>query len=108
MTRPDKAVAPAAGRAAPAATHGSVGVAELTHVEVRDRLSDHIDGTLSEPERRRVDGHLAGCRDCAAFRATLEATVRAAERLPRPTAPHGTGPRILDRVRRLKESENGQ
>jgi hypothetical protein len=108
VTRPDKGVAPATGRATPAPTHGSVGVAELTHAEVRDRLSDHVDGTLSETDRRRVDGHLAVCRGCSAYRATFKATVDATEHLPRPMAPTGARARIVDRVRRLKESENGQ
>ena len=107
MTRPDNGVPSDAGRPAQVATHGSVGVAELTHAEVRDRLSDLVDGTLSDPDRRRVEGHLAACRTCAAFHATLKATVHATQQLPAPTAPSGSRSRILDRVRRLKDSENG-
>ena len=107
MTRPDNGVSSDAGRPAQVATHGSVGVAELTHAEVRDRLGDLLDGTLSESERRRVEGHLAACRVCAVFLATLKATVHATQQLPAPTAPSGSRARILDSVRRLKDSENG-
>lgn len=108
MTRPEKPVAPAHGRAAQAVTHGSVSVADLTHAEVSDRLSDHIDGTLPDAERRRVDSHLASCHACATDRATLKATVTATDRLPHPKAPAGSRARILDAVRREMGSENGQ
>jgi len=108
VTRPDKGVGSAVSRTAQAATHGSVGVAELTHAEVRDRLSDLLDGGLSESDRRGVEGHLAACRDCSAYRATLNATVDATARLPRPVAPRGSRAKILEQVRRHKDSENGK
>ena len=107
MTRPDDGVVPAGSRTTQTATHGSVGVAELTHAEVRDRLSGHIEGTLVDADRRGVDAHLAGCRDCVAFRATLKATIEATDRLPRPTSPRGARARILDQIRRQKLAGNG-
>jgi anti-sigma factor RsiW len=105
VTKPDNGVAPATSRAAQAATHGSVGVADLTHADVRNWLSDYLDDSLAQSERRRVDGHLLRCRACTAYLATLRATVRAAEALPRPKAPAHIRARILDRVR--TEAANG-
>jgi len=99
VTKPDNGVAPASGRATQAATHGSVGVAELTHADVRNRLSDYLANALSPSDRGRIDSHLIACRSCAAYLATLRVTVTAAEGLPRPVAPRGARKRILDRIR---------
>ena len=100
MTKPDNGVVPASSRTAQAATHGSVGVAELTHTDVRNSLSDYLDNSLAQSERRRIDGHLAACRPCAAFLTTLRATIRVAETLPRPKAPAQSRARILEAARR--------
>jgi anti-sigma factor RsiW len=99
VTKPDNGVAPAMGRAAQAATHGSVGVVELTHADVRDKLTDYLDDALPVSDRRAIDRHLQGCRPCAAFYATLRATVKVADSLPRPSAPRTARARILDRIR---------
>ena len=99
MTKPDNGVASATSRATQAATHGSVGVVELTHADVRDKLTDYLDDALSASDRRAVDRHLQTCRPCAAFLATLRATVQVAEHLPRPSAPRTARARILDRIR---------
>ena len=82
-----------------------MGVAELTHVDVRSMLSDYLDDSLTPSDRRRVEGHLHGCRPCAADLATLRATVRATEALSRPKAPAQARAKILDRVR--NEAANG-
>jgi anti-sigma factor RsiW len=82
-----------------------VGVADLTHTDVRNGLSDYLDDTLSQSDRRRLEGHLLACRSCSAHLATLRATVRATEALPQPKAPGQARARILDRVR--SEAANG-
>src|SRR5881398_2593530 len=64
VTKPDNCVAPATSRAAQAATHGSVGIADLTHADVRNSLSDYLDDSLAQSDRRRVEGHLLACRAC--------------------------------------------
>jgi len=33
--------------------------------EIRDRLLSHHEGALGAEERRRVEAHLATCRECA-------------------------------------------
>ena len=77
-----------------------MGIAELTHTDVRNSLSDYLDNSLTPSERRRIDGHLAACRSCAAFLATLRSTVRVAETLPRPVVPARVRAKILDAARR--------
>ena len=38
----------------------------LSHATTRDWLIPYADGMLAADERRRIDGHIAGCSDCAA------------------------------------------
>jgi hypothetical protein len=108
VTKADEGVAPTARGAAqivsPGTSSGSsssgVGVAELTHEVVRALLSEYLDDTLLESDRRRIDGHLAGCSPCVAYLNTLRTTVRTLGQLPAPKAPSGTRARILEQARR--------
>lgn len=43
--------------------------------ETRDRLSDHLEGSLPPQRRRRVQRHLRYCRRCRAVYASLVRTV---------------------------------
>jgi anti-sigma factor RsiW len=53
--------------------------------EWTDRLSEYIDGELSDDERRALESHLAGCPTCAATLAELRQVVERARDLgPRP------------------------
>ncbi|HXM52694.1 MAG TPA: zf-HC2 domain-containing protein, partial [Candidatus Binatus sp.] len=38
----------------------------LSHATARDWLIPYADGMLAADERRRIDGHIAGCVACAA------------------------------------------
>ncbi len=49
---------------------------------VQDRLSEYLDGRLSEAQRQRILAHLDGCPDCALLCAQLAHTRRALKRLP--------------------------
>jgi predicted anti-sigma-YlaC factor YlaD len=50
--------------------------ASLTCREVVELLSDYLDGVLPEPQRVRVDEHLAGCDGCTMVLEELRETVR--------------------------------
>jgi predicted anti-sigma-YlaC factor YlaD len=50
--------------------------ASITCREVVELLSDYLDGVLPEPERVRVDEHLAGCDGCTMVLDQLRETVR--------------------------------
>ncbi len=55
------------------------------HEEWTDRLSDYLDGELSNDERAAVDAHLGQCRECAAALNDLKRVVAQAQTLaPRP------------------------
>ncbi|MEP7028533.1 MAG: zf-HC2 domain-containing protein, partial [Candidatus Eisenbacteria bacterium] len=47
-----------------------------------DRLSDRIDGSLSDEERSLLDAHLVTCGDCRAALVELERVVALARALP--------------------------
>jgi anti-sigma factor RsiW len=50
--------------------------ASLTCREVVELLSDYLDGELPEPERVRVEEHLAGCDGCTMVLDELRETIR--------------------------------
>jgi predicted anti-sigma-YlaC factor YlaD len=75
---------------------------QLSHQEVRARLSDYLDGSLTAAEKQTVDSHLENCRDCRAFRDTLRQTVHALDSLSPHRVPEATKHRILDRARERK------
>jgi hypothetical protein len=77
----------------------TVGVADVAHGVVRSRLSEYLAGTLAADERSRIDVHVAACRDCAAYLATLRATVDLVASLPVRQAPARAREAILRRVR---------
>ena len=52
------------------------------HDEIIDRLSEYIDGELTEAERSAIDAHLATCADCHEVLEDLRAIVATAPRLP--------------------------
>ena len=71
------------------------GVADVTHDVVRDQMSDFLEGSLPERERRRLEEHLAQCQQCRIFQETLAATNRAVASLPRVPAPRSLRERLL-------------
>jgi anti-sigma factor RsiW len=105
VTKADEGVVPTPHGGTHIVTSGSVGVAELTHEIVRGLLSDYLDDALDESDRRRIDGHLAGCPPCVAYLHTLRTTVQAVGRLPAPKAPHGARARIVEQARREHDEE---
>jgi hypothetical protein len=55
--------------------------------EIRELLSAHLDGELEEADRRRVEGHLSGCKTCAGELEGLRRAAGLLRALPRETAP---------------------
>ena len=107
MTKADEGVAPSSRGTAHIGNPGSsaaVGIAELTHELVRGQLSEYLDGSLGESDRRRLEGHLASCPPCAAYLNTLRATVQALGTLPAPKAPASARRQILEQARRESDA----
>lgn len=79
-------------------TIASPTVSELSHSQVRERLSDYLDGSLAERDANVVRSHLDVCPSCRAFRETLRQTVDLLGTAPAPQAPSRAKQRLLDRV----------
>ena len=59
----------------------------LSHATARDWLIPYADGMLAADERRRIDGHIGGCRACAAeLREVRELNLLLVTLPPAPTA----------------------
>jgi anti-sigma factor RsiW len=67
---------------------------EWTHA----RLSDYLDGDLSDAERRRVEEHIGMCPQCRKVLATLRRTLKDLTGLGR-DAPPGLADRVIGRLR---------
>jgi anti-sigma factor RsiW len=73
----------------------SVEIAELTHDEIRGQLSEYLADALDEAQTSRIAAHLRQCAACAAYLATLRATVNLLGALPTKTAPESLRRRLL-------------
>ncbi len=47
----------------------------MTCRELVDLITDYVEGTLPEADRRRLESHLAECRDCTAYVDQMRATI---------------------------------
>lgn len=109
MTKADDGVAPTLRGTTHTDTpggSGSVGVAELTHELVRGQLTEYLDGSLGESDRRRIEGHLASCLSCTAYVRTFQATVQALGKLPAPKAPTSVRNKIVEQARQEAADAN--
>lgn len=70
----------------------------MTHWRARRRLSEFLDGTLSDRARRGVAAHLDGCETCRNELRELRATVALLRSLPASEEPPYLATRILARV----------
>ena len=59
----------------------------MIHEEIRERLDDYVDGSLSGTDRAAIQDHLERCEVCRADVAALEALLADSGRLPRVIEP---------------------
>jgi anti-sigma factor RsiW len=67
----------------------------LSHATARDWLIPYADGMLAADERRRIDGHIAGCAACAAELREVRELNLLLVRPPPPPPPPGRAPQRL-------------
>jgi len=72
----------------------------------KENLSGYLDAALPEADRRRVEGHLAGCAGCRAELDELRAVSRMVRDLPQKPLPAGFLRRLDDR-RQREEAPRG-
>ena len=102
MTQADGGMEPAVQTGMPIVASSStsrIGVADVAHSVVRARMSEYLANSLASDGRQRIDRHVATCRDCAAYLATLRVTVELVSTLPPKPAPTGARASIMRRVR---------
>jgi anti-sigma factor RsiW len=73
----------------------ATGVAEVTHADVRDQLSEYLDGDLTASNQDRIKEHLDTCRSCRAFLRTLQATRDLTAGVPAMPLPDSARKRLL-------------
>jgi anti-sigma factor RsiW len=72
----------------------------LDHRFAQRRVSDFLDGELSERHRRRLQAHAELCPDCGPKLRTLTILLWELRELSRPPAAVAIAPRVVERVRR--------
>ena len=50
--------------------------------ELVELVTEYLEGTMSPPERARLEAHLAVCRGCRAYLDQMRLTIRAVGHLP--------------------------
>ena len=50
---------------------------EITCTELIEAITDYLEGTMQEAERRRFEVHLEGCPDCVNYREQMRQTIAA-------------------------------
>ncbi|MCC6740724.1 MAG: zf-HC2 domain-containing protein, partial [Planctomycetia bacterium] len=58
-------------------------------IAIIERLGEHLDGALPEPEAAEVEGHLASCAACRAELEDLRRALAAVKAVPPVRAPRG-------------------
>ncbi|MBI4494505.1 MAG: zf-HC2 domain-containing protein [Chloroflexi bacterium] len=100
MTHTDREVeAPVRDSPATSGDGTSPGKVDLTHAEVRGRLSEYLDGSLSPDVYAHVHQHLDRCPPCRAFLNTLRRVIDAVGQLPPRGLPGQAKRRILDQLK---------
>ncbi len=72
----------------------------MDHEQVRERLSDYIEGELSEQERAAVEKHLETCQACRAEADALAQTLSLLSSLSPVQAPEGFASSVRHKMRR--------
>ena len=67
---------------ASASTHGHEHEMSMTCRELFERLSEYVDGELSQEICEEIRRHMEGCDPCVAFAKTLKKTAEMCRRLP--------------------------
>jgi anti-sigma factor RsiW len=54
---------------------------ELVCQEMVELITDYLEGSLPRSQRRRFEGHLAGCENCSEYLAQMRTTIAATGQL---------------------------
>jgi anti-sigma factor RsiW len=71
----------------------------LTCHEVVELITDYLEGSLPDGDRRRVEEHLAGCDGCTHYLEQMRETIRLSGMLTEEQVPEGHMQQLLDAFR---------
>ncbi|MGZ4115430.1 MAG: anti-sigma factor family protein [Actinomycetota bacterium] len=71
----------------------------LTCHEVVELITDYLEGSLPDDDRRRVEEHLAGCDGCTHYLEQMRETIRLSGMLTEEQVPEGQMQQLLDAFR---------
>jgi anti-sigma factor RsiW len=71
----------------------------LTCHEVVELITDYLEGSLPDDDRRRVEEHLAGCDGCSHYLEQMRETIRLSGMLSEEQIPEEQMQQLLDAFR---------
>ncbi len=71
---------------------------DMTHDQMKERMSDLYDGELSGDDRREAEAHLASCGECRAFYANLGSLTAGLSARPAPEEGEAFTRRVMARI----------
>jgi anti-sigma factor RsiW len=71
----------------------------LTCHEVVELITDYLEGSLPDGDRRRVEEHLAACDGCTHYLEQMRETIRLSGMLTEEQVPEGQMQQLLDAFR---------
>lgn len=69
-------------------------------VELVEKVTDWMDGALTEDDRTHVEEHIAVCRHCARYVSQLRRSIEVLHELPHEAPPPAARAALLDAFRR--------
>jgi hypothetical protein len=75
--------------------------------EIREKLSDYIEGLISSEEKRSIDEHLMSCEMCSEYLSDLRKTVNYVQNLEEISPPQWLTERIMTKVRSESQPKKG-
>ena len=80
---------------------------EMACKELVEVLTDYLEGTLADADRRRLEAHIAGCDPCREYIAQMRTTLRAVGLLGAAELDPAARSRLLDAFRTWRQATPG-
>ena len=80
---------------------------EMACEELVEVLTDYLEATLPDADRRRLEAHIAGCDPCREYIEQMRATLRAVGRLGAAELDADARSRLLDAFRTWRQATPG-
>src|SRR5512139_1587367 len=77
----------------------------MTHNDVRHKLSEYIDGSVTPDEESAIDEHLATCTECSEALRELRKTIETVKQIEEVEAPAWLTSKIMAKVREEQEAK---